>query len=306
MTIAYSTPPSGLSASTVRYRSVDLTWDSVSGADEYRVYRDGSQVGTTTSTSFTDTGLAPTTGYTWEVTSVTDGVESSPSDPASATTGGSAPTDVSVSVVDDDITVTWTDTNGDEDGYEVHRSQSSPVDTSGTPVTTTSANVESFSDTALLDGERYYYRVVAVRNGERGDDSAELDGLTDLPRPTNLTVDSVSGRTATLSWTDPSDNASGYRILVRTPTERNFSQTGSDVAPVSEGETASATTGDLLDGQKYAVTVETFTSDASNRYAEIDVEAGTTLTVNSGETKDVLSPFAVKGTVSNSGTVENS
>lgn len=49
--------------------SVELSWNSSFGADEYRIYRDGTEIGTTSSTSYTDTDDVLEIGetYTYEV-----------------------------------------------------------------------------------------------------------------------------------------------------------------------------------------------------------------------------------------------
>lgn len=68
-----TTPPSsptGLTASGTTSSSATLSWgastDNV-GVAGYDVYRNGTQVGSTTATSYTDTGLAPSTSYTYTV-----------------------------------------------------------------------------------------------------------------------------------------------------------------------------------------------------------------------------------------------
>lgn len=215
ITLTYTPAPTNLSVDTVRYRSADLSWGAVSGADSYNVYRDGTQVGTTTTTSFTDTGLSPETSYSWEVATVSSGSESGKSNTATDTTGGSAPSNVAVSESATDVTLTWTDTNGDEDGYEIHRAQSSGVDTSGAPLATTAANAESYTDTNPAEGRDYWYRVVAVRNDERGVDSAERGITVPLPAPTGLTVDAVRDTDADLSWTTNTADADAHRVYVK-------------------------------------------------------------------------------------------
>jgi chitinase len=59
--------PTGLTASGTTATSVSLAWNSVSGATSYVVLRGGTQAGTTTSTSFTDSGLSPSTSYSYTV-----------------------------------------------------------------------------------------------------------------------------------------------------------------------------------------------------------------------------------------------
>jgi hypothetical protein len=85
------TVPTNISATAASAWSVDVTWDpstdAVSGVAYYAVYRDGSLVGTTTTESFTDTGLDPSSSYTYYVVAYDNaGVPSANSGSGSATT----------------------------------------------------------------------------------------------------------------------------------------------------------------------------------------------------------------------------
>jgi len=83
--------PTGLSASAVSYSQINLSWSAVSGASSYNVYRSTSSggpytsVGSSATTSFSNTGLAGSTTYYYVVTAV-GGCESGNSAQASATT----------------------------------------------------------------------------------------------------------------------------------------------------------------------------------------------------------------------------
>ncbi|MHA1778269.1 MAG: S8 family serine peptidase [Candidatus Heimdallarchaeaceae archaeon] len=79
----------GLTANAVSASEIDLTWNANTESDlsHYNIYRDGVKIAETTSTSYADTGLQPSTTYTYEVSAVdTSGNEGPKSDPASATT----------------------------------------------------------------------------------------------------------------------------------------------------------------------------------------------------------------------------
>src|SRR5437016_2257343 len=88
-----TTPPSvptGLTASAVSSSQINLSWAASSdnvGVSGYRVYRGGTQIATTSATSFTNTGLAPSTTYTYTVAAYdAAGNLSAQSSSASATT----------------------------------------------------------------------------------------------------------------------------------------------------------------------------------------------------------------------------
>lgn len=87
--------PTGVTASGATASSMVIAWQAVSGAAGYNVYRNGSKTNalTVSSTSYTDTGLAAATSYSWTVKAVdAAGAEGSASSPVSATTTGSAAT----------------------------------------------------------------------------------------------------------------------------------------------------------------------------------------------------------------------
>ena len=90
---ADTTPPSvptRLAASAVSSSQIDLSWAASSdnvGVSGYRVYRGGTQIATTTATFYTNTGLSPSTTYSYAVAAFdAAGNLSAQSSPASTTT----------------------------------------------------------------------------------------------------------------------------------------------------------------------------------------------------------------------------
>ncbi|WP_395744070.1 fibronectin type III domain-containing protein [Prosthecobacter sp.] len=72
-----------------------------------------------------------------------------------------APANLSAgSIMPNSVVLTWQDTNTVEDGYRIDRSTNNVT---FAPVTTTTANQNTFSDTGLAQNSDYYYKVVAVR-----------------------------------------------------------------------------------------------------------------------------------------------
>ena len=83
--------PTALHATGTTSSSVSLAWTASSGATSYNVYRNGTKVGSATATSFTDTGLAAATTFSYAVTAVNTAGESAMSTAVSATTSAAAP-----------------------------------------------------------------------------------------------------------------------------------------------------------------------------------------------------------------------
>ncbi|MDN3287970.1 glycoside hydrolase family 18 protein [Streptomyces thermocarboxydus] len=71
--------PGGLTVSGTTASSVTLTWNAVSGATGYTVYRDGTRATAVTGTSATVTGLAASTSYSFQVAATNAAGESAKS-----------------------------------------------------------------------------------------------------------------------------------------------------------------------------------------------------------------------------------
>jgi hypothetical protein len=187
---------------------IDVTWTDQS-TDEagFVVERSAgttgttwAQVGTVVSTSTAGTGTVYTfqdksvidnTTYTYRVRATHNGVPSTASNTATATTPAlpgtpNAPTALTVSPVStSSIKLTWADNSGAETGFVVERSATAPTDTTvWTTVTTTAANVKTYTDSGRSASTVYWYRVRAVN----GSGSTRL-----LSAPTNVASVSTLG-----------------------------------------------------------------------------------------------------------------
>ena len=157
--------PTGLAAATVTDRSVKLTWGAASdnvGVTGYIVFRDGTQVGTSTATSYTDSGLTASTAYSYTVkartrratpprASATLNVTTQAPD----TTAPSAPTGlVASAVTSSSATLSWTAStdNYGVAGYYVYRN--------GTQIAAPTAT--SYTDSSLSPSTTYSYTVKAA------------------------------------------------------------------------------------------------------------------------------------------------
>ncbi len=156
-----TTAPTGVAAAE-RNASASITWSSVTGAVSYNVYRDGAATPVNsaplTTTSFTDTPLAPAT-YSYVVRALeSNGIESEGSAPATVTVAAPAePVGLTGTAGDARATLRWTaNTEGDLGGYRVYR-EGTPG-----PIATLTATATQYIDTGLTNGQVYSYSISAV------------------------------------------------------------------------------------------------------------------------------------------------
>jgi chitodextrinase len=239
------TAPTGLTAAAAGATQVDLSWtaasDPESGVASYNIYRDGAQVGSSTSTSFSDTGLSGNTTYTYQVSAVngagTEGalstavtVQTDDDTPPTAPSGLSAK-----AVAHDQVDLSWAAASDPESGvarYNIYRN--------GTVVGSSTST--SFSDTGLTGSTQYSYQVTAV-NGDGLEGPPTATVVVTTPRPPDTTPPTVPtglGATATsptrvnLTWgasSDPESGVASYNIYrdgaqVGSSTSTSFTDTG--------------------------------------------------------------------------------
>ena len=214
------TAPTNLSAS-VNQDTVNLSWDEVSDATSYNVYRDSSLIASPTTNAFTDTALADGT-YLYEVSAVDDAGESTSKASVSATVNNeppTAPTNLSASANGSNVNLSWNTVN-DATSYNVYRDSSL--------LESTTAN--AFTDTALADGT-YLYEVSAVDDAGESTSKASVSATVNNAAPaapTNLSA-SANGSNVNLSWDEVSD-ATSYNVyrdsnLIASPTTNAFTDT---------------------------------------------------------------------------------
>lgn len=84
------TAPTGLTVTATTQTTIALSWNPVTNATGYNVYRNGTQVGSSSTTSYTDSGLIAGTSYSYAVTEIDPASgESAKSNPITATTQSS-------------------------------------------------------------------------------------------------------------------------------------------------------------------------------------------------------------------------
>ncbi|MFE9426602.1 glycoside hydrolase family 6 protein [Kitasatospora sp. NPDC006697] len=211
-----TTPPStpaGLTVTGTTSSSASLSWtastDNV-GVTGYNVYRNGTKVGTSTTTSYTDTGLTAATAYQYTVAAYdAAGNVSTASSAVTATTASGNSGDTTPPSTPAGLTVTgttsssaslsWTAStdNVGVTGYNIYRN--------GTKVGTSSTT--SYTDTGLTAATAYQYTVAAY--DAAGNVSTASSAVT-----ATTASGSTGGAGCTATYTVSNDWGSGFTANV--------------------------------------------------------------------------------------------
>lgn len=214
--------PANVAATALDQKRIRITWEPVSGASRYYVYRSDDENGTyqqiasTISTVYTNTGLTPGVDYYYVVAAYGSAGVGERSDPAHAGTQGgvpSAPTGVLAEGISDKaIRVEWIPVSG-ATSYSVYRSTTA----SGSYRYMGDASSASYVDEYLSANTGYYYKVVANNAAGSSPQSVYAYGKTgqlSIPAP-SLSASARSISSILLSWT-PVSGATHYHVYYST------------------------------------------------------------------------------------------
>jgi fibronectin type 3 domain-containing protein len=217
--------PGGLTASAVSSNQINLTWNAVSGAYGYNVYRgtiSGGEFLTPinsaplTGTSFSDAaGLLASTQYYYTVRALSLTAQSLPSTETSASTLAisgppAAPVGLTASPVSaGQINLSWTPVAGST-GYNLFRATASGTE-STTPINAVPITSATYIDSSLSPGTVYFYQVEAVNGNGVSQPSNEVSAQTLSSAPVGVTATALSANQINLSWTAVT-GATGYFV----------------------------------------------------------------------------------------------
>lgn len=195
--------PSGLTISGSGTDSATLTWSAAARAAQYRVWRNGVLVHTTSALTWTDTGLLPSSDNRYQVTAVNGGGWSGPLStnvfrrPQQAT-----PTGLVIDATGDPtgLSLIW---NGSFGPWNVYRD--------GALITTTTS--PEFTDTGLVTGRTYDYQLQLVFPSSAtvvyppSPLTDAVQGVPGQPTPIAARFRALGGAAGTLGWVTVSEHA---------------------------------------------------------------------------------------------------
>lgn len=177
------------------------------------------------------------------------------------------------------INLTWVDNAGDETGYHIERAVGGG---SYGQIATLAAGATSFANTGLIASTTYSYRVRAYNSAGFSSYSNAVTVTTQAPPPPpaapgSPTV-SLSGRTATISWTDVAGETS-YQLVREVLNTKN--NTWSATTTTLAANTTSRSEG-LSRGKTYRYKIRAVNASGSSDYALVSC-AGITSCTNTSQ-----------------------
>lgn len=270
------TTPGGLTVASKTQNSVKLTWNAstdptvagqtASGLAGYDVYRGGLKIAATTAQTYTDTGLAAGSAYSYYVIA-RDGANNWSTQSASVTVTTSQAADTTPPSVPENVLTSadtaaavdifWdpsTDAGSGVAGYNVYRN--------GAKVNAALVVENGFTDSTVDGAKTYSYTVAAVDNsGNISAKSAASEVTTPTPtdltppsKPAGLRVAAVTINSVTIAWNASSDNRGvfGYHVY----------RAGGSL-PIGDVTSTSFTEEDLNPSTAYSYTVSAYDIDGN-------------------------------------------
>jgi fibronectin type 3 domain-containing protein len=148
-------------------------------------------------------------------TRIKNGYSPSPTPPPTLGTPSTPTQLIAQAISSSQIKVTWKDNSTVETGYKIERSTDGGK--TFTQLTTTGANITSFTNSSLMAGKTYHYRIRAYNSSGNSGYSNIASSTTQLVllkpgAPSNLVASAVSPTQIELRWSDNSQVEAGYQL----------------------------------------------------------------------------------------------
>ncbi len=215
-------PPTNLQAVVSNVRDVALTWDiPENNPISYKVYRNSVELTEVVTNSFSDTSLANGTYMYWVKAVYNEGISSNSNSVTVNIEMAYPPTALTTSVVDNDVTLNWTNPGAGELGVIVYRDNTEIALINDSTTT-------SFVDMDLMNGTYDYY-LKTIYTSTVSQASTTAIATVEIIYPVTTLQADLLDNNVTLTWQNPVDPTGliAYKvfrndILIATQTELNY------------------------------------------------------------------------------------
>lgn len=301
--------PQNVSVDAEREDEIDISWDAVDNAGEYHIYRhdssgaynNGSEVGTTTSTTFTDTGLTDGKQYNYQVVAHNhtndEYASSSPSSEVSGTTTIPVQIDSAQQTSSSEVTVQWTKADDNGTGsFEVWRSEESGV--YGTQIDTASYSTTEYVDASVEQATEYYYSVRRATNDATSGYSSQVSARveSDTVELNQDTFSTIPQTWDEIALDDDSfvDGFGGYKAEIKPRSDTNSPDLTSNVESISYSPKINSAPSATVDIEPFdeleGVSSEDYLNGRLNIFVDGEIIfSGNVVTVNTNQNDDFYS-----------------
>ena len=217
--------PTGLTATAVSTTQVDLKWNDNSENETGFIIERCQGAGCSNfsiiaelginRTTYSDTGLALATTYSYRVKAFNGAGNSDYSNIATVSTASPPQTQFVLTATTQNasqIYLSWNIPPNNVLGFRIDRCVGAPC-TNFTPLVVLGASVSSYIDSGLPSGVTHNYRITAITNNDTiVSNVASATTLANPGAPSNLVAETLSPSQIRLKWVDNSSNEVGFRI----------------------------------------------------------------------------------------------
>ncbi len=199
--------PTGVTA-TPGNGQVTIAWTAMTDVTSYNIYwsttpgvtiANGTKI-TGVASPYVQSGLINGTTYYYVVTAVNKDVESTPSPQVSAIPSAaptpSAPTDVTATPANGQVTIAWTAVSG-ATSYNIYWSNTSGVTTANAKI---AGAASPYIQSGLINGTTYYYVVTAVDGNGESTPSSQVSAIPSVAPFIRATALSLTGGINPFGW----------------------------------------------------------------------------------------------------------
>ena len=259
--------PTSVKAASSSYNSINISWNAVSGANGYEVYKATSSkaaftlLPTTSARNYNNTYITTNNNYYYKVRAYRLigplKVYSGFSTIINAKPIPTAPTSVkATSSSYNSINTSWSTVTG-ADGYEVYSAKSS----SGSYTLILETTAKSYNNTGITTNSTYYYKVRAYRMVENVKVYSYLSSIASskpVPSsPTNVKATRTSPKSIKLTWSN-APGANGYEVFKATSSNGTYSL-------LSRMESLYCTNSRLTTGKTYYYKIRSYRTVGNTR-----------------------------------------
>ena len=257
-------PPTILSATSLSDTSILIDWINNENHTKEFVISRKSNTGSFHTigiisykfTMFTDTLCVLGSPYIYAVQSKVESNLSTSSNTLTTATEFPAPSHLLATITSDsEVQLSWTDNTAYEAGFKIERDSGSGF----TEIGTVAANITDYTDTGLILGVNYIYRVAGFTSSSMST-WISITTATEFPAPSHLLATITSDSEVQLSWTDNTAYEAGFKI------ERDSGSGFTEIGTVAANITDYTDTGLIL-GVNYIYRVAGFTVNNISNYS---------------------------------------